>query len=106
MLKAENLVFYLLPFTLHPLPFTLHPSPFTLYPLPFTLYPSPFTLHPSPFTLSYRSTSPSTMSMVPIHATTSAINRPSINLGKACKFANEGARTWQRKGFGEPSLTM
>src|SRR5271157_2746892 len=51
MLKAENLVFYLLPFTLYLLPFTLHPSPFTLYPSPFTLHPSPFTLHPSPFTL-------------------------------------------------------
>src|SRR5947207_6747316 len=39
------------------------------------------------------SISPSTTSIEPMHATTSAIRRPSIILGKACKLANEGART-------------
>src|SRR5438105_4779837 len=52
----------------------------------------------------YLSTSPSTMSIVPMHATTSAINRPSISFGSACKLMNDGARKCTRSGFGEPSL--
>src|SRR5438093_7511894 len=57
-------------------------------------------------TFLHLSISPSTTSIDPIDATTSAIRRPSIILGRACKLANEGARTWQRNGLGEPSLTM
>src|SRR5208337_2916609 len=75
---------------------TVKEPPCSAHLLAFALYPQSF----------YRSTSPNTISIVPMQATTSAIKRPSIIFGKACKFANEGARTWQRKGFGEPSLTM
>src|SRR6267143_46685 len=52
----------------------------------------------------YLSTSPRTISMVPMHAMTSAINCPSISFGNACKLIYEGARKWTRSGFGEPSL--
>src|SRR5690242_12846859 len=52
----------------------------------------------------YLSTSPSTMSIVPMQAITSAINCPSMSLGSACKLINEGARKCTRSGFGEPSL--
>src|SRR5258708_38320050 len=51
-----------------------------------------------------RSTSPNTMSIVPMQAMTSANNWPSINLGSACKLMNEGPRKWTRSGLGEPSL--
>src|SRR5215472_3253479 len=52
----------------------------------------------------YLSTSPSTMSIVPMQAITSAISWPSISLGRACKLINDGERKWTRSGFGEPSL--
>src|SRR6266849_3626741 len=54
----------------------------------------------------YLSTSPRTMSMVPMHAMTSAINCPSINFGSACRLIYEGDRKCARSGFGEPSLAM
>src|ERR1700719_1485497 len=54
--------------------------------------------------LHQRSTSPSTMSIVPMHAIKSATSRPSASLGNACRFTNEGARTCTRYGLGEPSL--
>src|SRR5581483_10906992 len=43
-----------------------------------------------------RSISPSTMSMLPMAATTSAIRRPSHILGSACKLAKDGARMCTR----------
>src|SRR5438552_15309782 len=52
----------------------------------------------------YLSTSPRTISMVPMHAITSEINCPSISLGSACKLMYEGERKCTRSGFGEPSL--
>ena len=59
-----------------------------------------------PITNSYRSISPSTISMLPIAATTSAISRPSHILGSNCKFARHADRTCTRYGFAVPSLTM
>jgi len=41
----------------------------------------------------YRSTSPKTMSSVPITATTSATSAPSTILLSACRFTNDGGRT-------------
>ena len=43
---------------------------------------------------------------LPMHATASAISRPSTIVASACKLAKDGARTWHLKGRGEPSLTM
>src|SRR3954452_1846514 len=43
-----------------------------------------------------RSTSPRTMSSVPITATTSAINMPRTILSKPCKFTNDGGRIRMR----------
>src|SRR5262249_34639285 len=54
----------------------------------------------------YLSTSPSTISIVPMEATVSAINWPFTIRGRACKFTKEGLRKWTRRGFGEPSLAM
>ena len=44
------------------------------------------------------------MSVVPMQATTSAIRRPSASFGSDCRFTNDGARTFTRYGFAEPSL--
>ena len=52
-----------------------------------------------------RSISPSTISSVPMQATTSATSRPSQSRGSAWRFTNEGVRNFTRKGLGEPSLT-
>jgi hypothetical protein len=54
----------------------------------------------------HRSISPSTMSMDPIAATTSASNPPSHIFGKVCRFARHAARICTRYGFAVPSLTM
>src|SRR6266403_1358930 len=54
----------------------------------------------------YLSTSPRTISIVPMHATTSAINCPSINFGSACRLIYDGERKCARRGFGEPSLAI
>ena len=51
------------------------------------------------------SQSPSTMSMLPMAATTSAISRPSHILRSDCRFANEGERICTRYGLAVPSLT-
>ena len=64
------------------------------------------TNYKSQITNSYRSISPSTISMLPIAATTSAISRPSHILGSNCKFARHADRTCTRYGFAVPSLTM
>ena len=53
----------------------------------------------------YRSISPSTMSILPIAATTSAISRPSHIFGSVCMFAKHADRMCTRYGFGPPSLT-
>src|SRR5262249_12018478 len=53
-----------------------------------------------------RSTSPRTMSRVPITAMTSATNAPRTIMSSACKFTNEGGRPGTRYGWVEPSLTM
>src|SRR6516225_6054462 len=53
----------------------------------------------------YRSTSPSTMSIEPMAATTSAIRRPSHIFASVCKFANDGERICTRYGLAVPSLT-
>ena len=42
---------------------------------------------------TYLSTSPSTMSMLPIAATTSETNPPFTISGRACRFTNDGPRT-------------
>ncbi len=57
-------------------------------------------------TNSYRSISPSTISMDPIAATTSAISLPSHIFGRVCRFAKQAARICTRYGFAVPSLTM
>jgi hypothetical protein len=44
----------------------------------------------------YRSISPSTISMLPMAATTSAISLPSHILGRACRFARHAARICTR----------
>src|SRR5208337_271209 len=44
----------------------------------------------------YRSTSPSTISSVPITATTSATRWPRIMMSRACKFKRDGGRTRTR----------
>ena len=59
----------------------------------------------SQFTNSYRSISPSTISMLPIAATTSAMSWPLHICGKACRLAYEGERMWTRMGLAVPSLT-
>src|SRR5208337_3983567 len=43
-----------------------------------------------------RSTSPSTMSIVPMTATTSATRRPRTITSSACKLTNDGGRTRRR----------
>ena len=54
----------------------------------------------------YRSTSPSTISMLPIAATTSAISCP-WHIGRiAFRLAKDGLRMCTRYGFAVPSLTM
>ena len=55
--------------------------------------------------VAHRSISPSTMSMLPIAAITSAISLPSTITGSACRFTNEGERIFMRQGRDEPSLT-
>jgi hypothetical protein len=55
--------------------------------------------------LPYRSQSPSTISILPIAATTSAISRPSHIFTSVCKLANDGDRMCTRYGFAVPSLT-
>src|SRR5438270_12485667 len=52
----------------------------------------------------YLSISPSTISMLPIAATTSAISRPEHIGSSACKLANDGERIWTRYGLAVPSL--
>ena len=52
----------------------------------------------------YLSISPSTMSMLPTAATTSAIISPSIILGSAPRLTKEGVLTRIRKGLLDPSL--
>src|SRR3989442_652755 len=54
----------------------------------------------------YRSTSPSTISMVPMMATTSAINPPRTIRSSACRLMNDGGRTRRRYGCVELSLTI
>jgi len=54
----------------------------------------------------YRSISPSTISMLPIAATTSASSRPSHIFGSVCKFAKQADRMCTRYGLAVPSLTM
>ncbi len=56
--------------------------------------------------IPYRSISPSTMSMDPIAATTSASKRPSHIVGSVCRFAKQALRMCTRYGFAVPSLTM
>ena len=46
--------------------------------------------------IPYRSISPSTISMLPIAATTSASNRPSHIFGNVCKLARQAARMCTR----------
>src|SRR5579863_7791555 len=53
-----------------------------------------------------RSTSPSTMSSVPITAMTSATSAPRTMMSSACRFTNDGGLTRTRYGCVEPSLTM
>ncbi len=53
----------------------------------------------------HRSTSPRTMSMDPMTATTSAISSPRTMCGSALRLLNDGARTLQRYGRLVPSLT-
>jgi len=55
---------------------------------------------------NYRSISPNTISILPIAATTSAINPPSHIFGSVCKFARHAALICTRYGFAVPSLTM
>ena len=55
---------------------------------------------------AHRSTSPSTMSIDPITATTSAISSSRTMCGSALRLLKEGARTLQRYGRLPPSLTM
>ena len=43
--------------------------------------------------------------MLPIAAITSATSFPCTMTGSACRFTNEGARTFIRHGRAEPSLT-
>src|ERR1019366_4038121 len=43
-----------------------------------------------------RSTSPSTMSIVPMTATTSATSKPRTIMSSACKLTNDGGRTRRR----------
>src|SRR5262249_8629284 len=57
--------------------------------------------------VDHRSTSPSTMSIDPINATTSAMRWPRTRRGNACRLQNDGGRTRKRYGFVDlPSLTM
>src|SRR5262249_38585054 len=56
-------------------------------------------------TFAYRSTSPKTISILPMTATTSAINEPSTIVGSAERLTKEGARMWTRYGRSAPSLT-
>src|SRR5262249_32297937 len=57
--------------------------------------------------IDHRSTSPSTMSIDPISATTSATRWPRTRRRSPWRFANEGGRTRKRYGFVLlPSLTM
>jgi len=56
--------------------------------------------------IRYRSISPSTISMDPIAATTSAKSRPSHIFGSVCRFAKQADRICTRYGFAVPSLTM
>src|ERR1017187_9933464 len=53
-----------------------------------------------------RSTSPCTMSIVPMTATTSATSAPRTIRSSACRLTNDGGRTRKREGCVEPSLTM
>ena len=55
--------------------------------------------------VGHRSTSPSTMSMEPMTATTSAISSPRTMCGSALRLLKDGARTLQRYGRLVPSLT-
>lgn len=63
------------------------------------------TIYKSLITNSYRSTSPSTISIDPIAATTSAISRPSHIFGNSCRFANDAPRMCTLYGLAVPSLT-
>src|SRR6202021_4157640 len=56
--------------------------------------------------LHQRSTSPRTMSRVPITAITSATMAPRHITSSACRFTKDGGRTRTRYGSVEPSLTM
>src|SRR6476646_9203662 len=53
-----------------------------------------------------RSTSPRTMSSVPMTAITSATSCPRHITSRACRFTKEGGRTRTRYGCVDPSLTM
>src|SRR6266478_4094092 len=55
--------------------------------------------------IHYRSTSPSTISIVPMIATTSATRCPRTMRSNACKLMNEGGRMCTRYGMTVPSLT-
>src|SRR5205085_9080999 len=55
----------------------------------------------------YLSTSPRTMSMEPISATTSATRCPRTRRRNPCRLQNDGGRTRKRYGLVDlPSLTM
>src|SRR5205814_2393149 len=57
--------------------------------------------------IDHRSTSPNTMSIVPISATRSETRCPCAIAGSACRFTNDGGRTRQRYACCDlPSLTM
>src|ERR1700722_13957427 len=56
--------------------------------------------------LHQRSTSPRTLSSVPITAITSATMAPRHITSSACRFTKDGGRTRTRYGCVEPSLTM
>ncbi len=55
---------------------------------------------------SHRSISPSTISIDPMAATTSASRRPSHIVGSVCRFAKQADRICTRYGLAVPSLTM
>src|SRR5438128_10851087 len=61
--------------------------------------------HRSFSTRPYRSTSPSTISIVPMIATTSATRCPRTMRSNACKLMKEGGRMCTRYGMTVPSLT-
>src|ERR1700730_15087091 len=55
---------------------------------------------------AYLSTSPRTISIVPMQAMTSALSCPSISFGSACRLIYDGERKWARRGLGGPSLAI